>query len=104
MEKIVLPQPGMAAEQLPSRDTLEDLHHPTGTALWRRSQQQMDMIGHNLQRIYLQFVALGDPQEDLFQTLGHLPSQDKSAILGNPNEISPFLPPASWGVSSGGFL
>jgi hypothetical protein len=91
------------------------------------------MIGSHFQGVNLQFIPFSDPVEDLSQTLSYRALQDELAVFRDPHEvvlevidgvfgtfdgthpvysngrirlrrISAFLPPASWGVSSGGSL
>jgi len=129
----LLPQCRMLAEQFPGRNTLENLYHVAGTVLGWNKQKQVDVIRHYLQRVNLHLIAFRDTLEDLLQTLSHRTFQNQFPVLRNPNKvvleivdcmlgsfdrahlaytnkqirlqrISAFLPPASWGVSSGGSL
>ena len=127
------PQPWIATKHFTSRYALQYLYYSTRTVLRWCHQKQVDMIRHHLKRINLHLVTLCNALKDLLQPFSNTTLQDQLAVLRNPNKvilevvhrvpsspnrahlshtnsfirlrrISAFLPPASWGVSTGGPL
>ena len=127
------PQCRVSLEHLPSQNTLENLYHVTGTVFGWNQHKQVHVIRHYFKRINLQFVAFRNTVEDLLQALSNRTFQNQFSVLRDPNKvvlevvnrmlgsfdgahsiygngrirlrrIPAFLPPASWGVSSGGSL
>jgi len=129
----LLPQPWIATKYLTRRYTLQYLYYSTWAVLRWGQQEQVDMIRHHLKRINLHLITLCNALKDLLQPLSNTTLQDQLAVLRSPNKvilevvhcvpsspnrahlshtnsfirlrrISTFLPPASWGVSTGGPL
>jgi len=126
----LLPQPWISTKHLTRRYTLQYLYNSTRTVLRWGHQEQVDMIRHHLKRINLHLITLCNTLKDLLQPFSNATLQDQLPVLRNPNEvilevvhrvpsslnrthllhtnslirlqrISAFLPPASWGVSTG---
>ena len=129
----LLPQLRMTTKQLPRGDTLYDLYHLAGTVFRWGQQKQVNVVSHHLKCVNLKLIALCNTLENILQAIPYRTLQNHFTVLRNPNKvvlevvhrmlatlnrahlpytnsrihlrrISAFLPPASWGVSSGGFL
>jgi len=125
-----LPHPWILTKHLTRRYTLQYLYNSTRTVLRWGHQEQVDMIRHHLKRINLHLITLCNTLKDLLQPFSNVTLQDQLPVLRNPNKvvlevvhcvpsslnwthllhtnslirirrISAFLPPASWGVSTG---
>jgi len=129
----LLPQPWITTKYLPRQDTLQYLYNSTRTVLRWCHQKQLDMIRHHLKRVNFHLITLCNTIKDLLQSFSNTTLQDQLPVLRSPNEvilevvhcvpsspnrahlshtnsfirlrrISASLPPASWGVSTGGPL
>ena len=73
--------------QTPEGNTLEQLCHIGWTVLGRRRHEQMDVVRHHLTSKNLESILDCNLIQQFSQSVGYLPGQDVSSVLGTPDQM-----------------